>query len=131
MPGQKWGRADNFRYTCCFIWLDASLSVLDRYVDARVDCMIDAGLLNEVCDMYKPKSDYTRGLKQAIGVREFEEFFKAYSLDVPKPNFADILRSEDGELRTLLVEAIDKFKANTRKLVRRQVTLLHLISACS
>lgn len=105
--------------------------------------MIDAGLLNEVSDIYKPKSNYTRGMKQAIGVREFEEFFRAYSLnnealyastwndniDVPnsvnithtsKPNFADILHSKDSELRTLLVVAIDKFKANTRKLVRRQ-----------
>ncbi|KAL0910423.1 hypothetical protein M5K25_021404 [Dendrobium thyrsiflorum] len=143
MPGQKWGRADNFRYTCCFIWVDASLPVLDRNINTRVDCMIDAGLLEELSDIYKPKSDYTRGLKQAIGVREFEEFFKVYFLnnealytsacnsnnDVPnsvnithisKPKFADILLSKDSEMRTLLVEAIDKFKANTRKLARRQ-----------
>ncbi|KAH0453482.1 hypothetical protein IEQ34_017806 [Dendrobium chrysotoxum] len=142
-PAKKWGRADNFRYTCCFIWVDASLPALDRNINTRVDCMIDAGLLDEVSDIYKPKSDYTRGMKQAIGVREFEEFFRVYflknealytsawnsNIDVPnsvnithisKPKFADILHSNDCELRTLLVEAIDKFKANTRKLARRQ-----------
>lgn len=149
---EKWGRADNFRYTCCFIWLDASLSVLDRYVNTRVDCMIDAGMLNEVFDIYKPKSDYTRGMKQAIGVREFEEFFRAYSLNnealyasasngnidvlnsvnkthTSKLKFADILHSKDIRLRTLLVEAIDKFKANTRKLIRRQRRRLNHLKA--
>ena len=49
---EKWGRADSFRYHCCFIWLDVSLPVLDKYVDQRVDCMIDNGLLLEVYDAY-------------------------------------------------------------------------------
>ncbi|XP_020586590.1 tRNA dimethylallyltransferase 2 [Phalaenopsis equestris] len=140
---EKWGRAENFRYTCCFFWLDASLSALDRYINSRVDSMINAGLLNEVSDIYKPSSDYTRGLKQAIGVREFEEFFRAYSrrnnafyasslngnIDVPKPKFADILHSKENELQILLFEAIEKFKANTRKLVRRQKRRLNRLKA--
>ncbi|KAG0484968.1 hypothetical protein HPP92_009047 [Vanilla planifolia] len=138
---RKWGRADNFRYNCCFIWVDAALPLLDRYVNDRVDSMIAAGLLNEVFDIYKPKSDYTRGLKQAIGVREFDEFFRAYfaadsswvnsltndqvSSDdanmFTKPKLSGILNSHDSNtLRALLIEAIDKFKANTRKLLRRQ-----------
>ncbi|PKA62392.1 tRNA dimethylallyltransferase 2 [Apostasia shenzhenica] len=142
---EKWGRADHVRYNCCFIWLDASLPVLDKYVNSRVDCMINSGLLDEVYEIYKPSSDYTKGLKQAIGVRDFGEFFRANfvnsdALDplcvdsgiandtnsLPlidlhlKPNFSEILHSRENELRTLLVEAIDKLKADTRKLVRRQ-----------
>ncbi|URD79975.1 IPP transferase [Musa troglodytarum] len=122
---EKWGRADSFRYNCCFVWVDVSLPVLDRYVEQRVDCMIDAGLLDELHDIYSPNTDYTRGLCQAIGVREFEMFFKSYfsikeSNEVPWPDLSEILDMNGGELRTLLIEAIDKLKANTRKLVRRQ-----------
>ncbi|KAI7980753.1 tRNA dimethylallyltransferase 2 [Camellia lanceoleosa] len=66
---ENWGRADNFRYHCCFICVDASLPVLDKYVEQRVDRMVDAGLLNEVYDIYNLNADYTRGLRQAIGRR--------------------------------------------------------------
>ncbi|XP_020245473.1 tRNA dimethylallyltransferase 2 [Asparagus officinalis] len=84
---ENWGRADNFRFNCCFIWLDVSLPVLDKYVDQRVDCMIDSGLLLEVYDIYKPNADYTRGLRQAIGAREFEEFFKECFLEIEASGF--------------------------------------------
>lgn len=30
-------------------WVHADLHVLDSYVNQRVDCMIDAGLLDEMC----------------------------------------------------------------------------------
>ncbi|KAG8387527.1 hypothetical protein BUALT_Bualt02G0030300 [Buddleja alternifolia] len=73
---QKWGRADNLKYDCCFLCVDASLPALDQYVDQRVDLMVSAGLLEEVLDIYKLNADYTRGLRQAIGVREFEDFLK-------------------------------------------------------
>ena len=159
VSGQKWGRADSFRYHCCFIWLDVSLPILDKYVDQRVDCMIDNGLLLEVYDVYKPNADYTRGLRQAIGVREFEELFKECFFDLEGsgfpclegivrscnaetgtpilinradnasgPTLLDILRSNDGKIKCLLGESIDKLKANTRKLIRRQV--INFIPLC-
>jgi len=37
VAGQKWGQADSLRYDCCFISVDASLPVLDRYFEQRVD----------------------------------------------------------------------------------------------
>ncbi|XXG64708.1 hypothetical protein AAC387_Pa05g2590 [Persea americana] len=146
---EKWGRADNFRYNCCFIWVDASLCALDRYVDKRVDSMIDAGLLNEAYNIYNPNADYTRGLKQAIGVREFEDFLGCYLSNpetcyscnnrndhesstktglpptdacekLSKSNLKAILDSDNNKLKILLSEAIDRLKANTRRLVRRQ-----------
>ncbi|MBA0829892.1 hypothetical protein Goarm_014465 [Gossypium armourianum] len=143
--GQNWGRVDNSRYRCCFICIDAALPVLDQYVERRVDCMIDAGLLNEVYDIYNPNGNYTLGLRQAIGVREFENFLKAYFSDsmddetsdssdgtllklstriddkLFKENTRGILNSScDNPQKVLLEEAIDKVKANTRRLVRRQ-----------
>ena len=132
MAGQNWGRVDNFRYKCCFICVDASLPVLDQYVGQRVDSMIDAGLLDEVYDVYNLNSDYTRGLRQAIGVREFEDFLKVFLTEphdkengLLKGNVREILKSSNNnQLQILLEDAIERVKANTRRLVRRQVSLL-------
>ncbi|XP_037497068.1 tRNA dimethylallyltransferase 2 isoform X1 [Jatropha curcas] len=141
---ENWGRIDDCRFNCCFICVDAAIPVLDQYVGQRVDCMIDAGLLGEVYDIYNPNADYTRGLRQAIGVREFEDFLGVYRLEgrncspndstdeslfmvsankekMLKDNIREILcSSDDNELKILLVEAIDKVKLNTRRLIRRQ-----------
>lgn len=147
MAGQNWGCVENFRYRCCFICVDASLPVLDQYVEERVDVMVDCGLLNEVCDMYNMNADYTRGLRQAIGVREFQNFLRVYLSEVGhagvngsdsgfmylepadkvnqelEENMKEILRSAtENQLKVLLEGAIDNVKANTRRLVRRQAS---------
>lgn len=139
VAGQNWGRVDNFRYKCCLICVDASLPVLDQYVGQRVDNMIDAGLLGEVYDIYNLNADYTRGLRQAIGVREFEDFLKVYLSEgghdeengFLKANIREILKSSNNnQHKILLLEAIERVKANTRRLVRRQVSILFHICLC-
>ncbi|XP_027346973.1 tRNA dimethylallyltransferase 2 [Abrus precatorius] len=143
---EKWGQVDNLRYDCCFICVDASLPVLDRYVEQRVDCMMDAGLLNEVYDIYNLNADYTRGLRQAIGVREFEPLLRTCSVkdmcerkreltegcSIEKGeklfngDLMELVRSStDTESVVLLEEAIKKVKLNTRRLVRRQKRMLN------
>nr|XP_011459274.1 PREDICTED: tRNA dimethylallyltransferase 2 isoform X2 [Fragaria vesca subsp. vesca] len=141
---KNWGRVDNFRYNCCFLCMDASLPVLDRFVDQRVDSMIDAGLLDEVYEIYTRNADYTRGVRQAIGVREFESFLNLYITEASdegnhlidgsmsfklvdladkmlKENMRLILNSlTDTQPKAVLKEAIEKVKLNTRRLVRRQ-----------
>lgn len=123
--------------------MDASLPVLDRYVEERVDCMVGSGLLNEVYDIFNPNADYTRGLRQAIGVREFESFLT--TIDAPsgttdgsaslktvnsgdkilKEHTREMLNSsDDNQHKILLSEAIENVKLNTRRLVRRQVGIL-------
>ncbi|KAK7262196.1 hypothetical protein RJT34_29759 [Clitoria ternatea] len=143
---EKWGQVDNLRYDCCFICVDASLPVLDRYVEQRVDCMMDAGLLNEVYDIYNLNADYTRGLRQAIGVREFElllrtcvvediykrqkKLTKGSSIEKGDTSFNGNLmeglrNSCDAKSKILLEEAIEKVKVNTRRLARRQKRMLN------
>lgn len=121
--------------------MDASLPVIDKYVEQRVDQMVDSGLLPEVYDIFNPDADYTRGLRQAIGVREFENFLKAYLsegqsgtedgivnqvsavkyVERLKENMNAILSaSGENSLKQLLQDAIEKVKLNTRRLVRRQ-----------
>ncbi|PIA25233.1 hypothetical protein AQUCO_12200011v1 [Aquilegia coerulea] len=142
---QKWGRTDNFKYDCCFVCVDASLHVLDHYVEERVDCMINAGLLHEVYDIYSLNADYTRGLRQAIGVREFEDFLgfyldKDYNADteriilstedkMSKENLKALLESDNIPHKDLLMESINRLKANTKRLVRRQKRMLNRLQA--
>ncbi|KAF3578434.1 hypothetical protein DY000_02034557 [Brassica cretica] len=127
---ENWGCIDaSSRFDYCLICMDAETTVLDNYVGQRVDSMVDAGLLDEVYDIYKPGADYTRGLRQSIGVREFEDFLKTYLPDTSssdndkalKENLRKILDSpKDDKLRVMLEEAIDCVKLNTRRLLRRQ-----------
>ncbi|CAM8955662.1 unnamed protein product [Rhodiola kirilowii] len=139
---ENWGRADQLRYNCCFICVDASLPIVDKYVNDRVDCMVACGLLDEVHAIYIENANYTRGLRQAIGVREFEEFLKLCSFDTNndqsscKTNDGNSHKlndrsSEENVLVTLnssnckdekmiLQQAIDNMKMHTRRLVRRQ-----------
>ncbi|KAL2328494.1 hypothetical protein Fmac_021921 [Flemingia macrophylla] len=141
---EKWGQVDNLRYDCCFICVDASLTVLDRYVEQRVDCMMDDGLLNEVYDIYSLNADYGRGLRQAIGVREFEPLLKKFVKNIYEKereltegsilekgqtlfngNLMEVVRSSSNAESTILLdEAIVKVKLNTRRLVRRQKRML-------
>ncbi|KFK32367.1 hypothetical protein AALP_AA6G232500, partial [Arabis alpina] len=87
-----------------------------------------------------PGADYTRGLRQSIGVREFEDFLRIYLSarnssangsalwveeskhdKVMKENLRKVLDfSKDDDLRIMLEEAIDRVKLNTRRLLRRQ-----------
>ena len=117
-------------------------------MEQRVDCIIETGLLNEVFYIYNPNADYTRGLRQAIGVWEFENFLRDYFLEgrcdeesdstegslslrsinkgnkMLKENIQVILDTiGDNQPKILLKEAIDRMKLNTRRLVRRQVSI--------
>uniref|UniRef100_A0A7N0U8F4 tRNA dimethylallyltransferase 2 n=1 Tax=Kalanchoe fedtschenkoi TaxID=63787 RepID=A0A7N0U8F4_KALFE len=139
---KNWGLVDELRYDCCFICVDASLPIIDKYVNDRVDCMVASGLLDEVRDIYVEKANYTRGLRQAIGVREFEEFLKlcpfdsrnnpsSCRIDDSSPHELNNRNSKDHMLlmlnslnfkdeNILLRQAIDDMKMHTRRLVRRQ-----------
>lgn len=97
------------RYECCFLWVDVALPVLSSFVSARVDKMVELGLVDEVRRFFEPNSDYTRGLRRAIGVPEMDEFFR-------------VENNVDKETRARLLElAIEKIKCNTCKLARYQL----------
>ena len=123
-----------------------TIVVLDTILDTIV--VLETGLLNEVFDIYNPNADYTRGLRQAIGVWEFENFLRDYFLEGRcdeesdstegslslrsinkgnkklKENIQVILDTiGDNQPKILLKEAIDRMKLNTRRLVRRQVSI--------
>ncbi|KAI3449610.1 hypothetical protein Pfo_006275 [Paulownia fortunei] len=101
------------RYECCFVWVDVAMPVLHSFVSDRVDKMVERGMVNEVRDFYKPNADYSRGIRRAIGVPEFDKFFRVES-------FCD----EETRAR-ILAEAIDSIKMNTSRLACCQLEKIH------
>ncbi|KAG5610332.1 hypothetical protein H5410_021613 [Solanum commersonii] len=51
-----------YKYDTCFIWIDVEQSVLNRRVDIRVDQMVNAGLVDEVRQIFILDEDYTKGI---------------------------------------------------------------------
>ncbi|KAJ0453802.1 putative transferase [Helianthus annuus] len=103
------------RYDVCFLWVDVVMPVLHRFVFDRVDRMVASGMVEEVRKMYKPNADYTKGIRRAIGVPEFDSYFRA-----------EYSSSTDKKTRTKLLEkAINDTKINTFELAQRQLKKIH------
>ncbi|KAK9070110.1 hypothetical protein SSX86_010509 [Deinandra increscens subsp. villosa] len=103
------------RYDVCFLWVDVAMPVLHRFVSDRVDRMVAAGIVEEVRKMYKPNADYSKGIRRAIGVPEFDSYFRA-----------EYSSSSDKQTREkLLQQAINETKINTCKLACRQLEKIH------
>ncbi|KAH9857784.1 tRNA isopentenyltransferase [Lenzites betulinus] len=107
--------------TLCF-WLYAKPDILKPRLDERVDQMIEQGLLNEIRTLrtiastaasvneHQPPGDgrhmdYTLGIYQAIGYKEFHNYLSA-----PEPSEATFRR------------AVEQMKLGTRRYAKRQVT---------
>ncbi|CAN4093478.1 unnamed protein product [Withania somnifera] len=100
------------RYDFCFLWVDASMDVLNSFLYERVDKMVDQGMVEEVRSMFNPENtDYTKGIRKAIGVPEFDSYFRA-----------ELSNSVDSQsLERLLKEAINEVKINNCKLASKQL----------
>jgi|UniRef100_A0A2N9GWE4 adenylate isopentenyltransferase (cytokinin synthase) len=103
------------KYECCFLWVDVLMPVLYSFVSKRVDQMLEKGMIHEVKKMFNPNVDYARGIRKAIGVPEFDPYFRSELLD--KEHRA-----------ILLQEAIRQVKENTCKLACRQRGKIHRLS---
>ncbi len=65
----------------CTLWLDVPKNILNPKLDKRVDEMIERGLLKELQEfrtLHKDPevSDFSKGAMQAIGYKEFDEYFQ-------------------------------------------------------
>ncbi|XP_053606974.1 tRNA dimethylallyltransferase [Plodia interpunctella] len=101
------------------LWLKCEQSVLDKRLDARVDAMLEEGLIRELLDFHDRHNkhriqdgmaaDYTKGVFQTLGFKEFHKYLILTE---------DQRQSEDG--KKLLQLSIDNMKAATRRYARRQ-----------
>ncbi|KAK2979950.1 hypothetical protein RJ640_017965 [Escallonia rubra] len=102
--------SSELRYSCCFIWVDVSLPVLNWYLAKRVDEMLDSGMLEELAEFYdSDEFDSVMGrggLGQAIGVPELRRYFS---------------KELGGGGQRAYEDAVGAIKENTRQLARRQV----------
>ncbi|KAJ1948701.1 tRNA dimethylallyltransferase, mitochondrial [Linderina macrospora] len=109
--------ADTLRFPTLLFWLYADTPVLNTRLDNRVDDMIKRGMFGELQelhrDMQNPDTlaplgdDFTKGLTQAIGFREFKPYLDAQT-------------SDDSE--KLKAQGIENMKRATRRYAKRQIT---------
>jgi tRNA dimethylallyltransferase len=105
-------------------WLWSDQKVLDKRLDARIDSMIEQGLFDEIREMHDIRVnvqgeengtfDFTRGIFQAIGYKEFLPFLTSGS-EIDKQ------------------QGIELMKAATRRYARKQVKWIKnkLLLQCS
>lgn len=103
------------RYDVCFLWVDVATVVHNQILAERVDRMVASGMVEEVRNMYNPNADYSKGIRRAIGVPEFDSYFRA-----------EYSSSSDEKARAKLLEAaINETKINTCSLVNRQLEKIY------
>nr|XP_011441198.2 tRNA dimethylallyltransferase isoform X1 [Crassostrea gigas] len=104
----------------CVLWVQSEQSVLDDRTNKRVNTMIERGLIQELLDFHKEfnakrtqenrELDYTTGIFQSIGFKEFHEY-----LILPEEE----KHSERGKL--LFEKGVENMKIATRQYARRQI----------
>ncbi|KAF3788845.1 Adenylate isopentenyltransferase 1 [Nymphaea thermarum] len=124
-----------FRYDCCFIWLDVDFEVLAPYLSRRVDEMMDAGLLTEMAEFYDPNESVQRGVRLSIGVPEFNRYFLRYPPDSSSESSSCSSSEEDWDpeeerRKQMLGEVVDEMKLNTVKLAVKQKSRIENFRSC-
>uniref|UniRef100_A0A3Q2R1H2 tRNA dimethylallyltransferase n=1 Tax=Fundulus heteroclitus TaxID=8078 RepID=A0A3Q2R1H2_FUNHE len=101
----------------CIFWLHADMEALDQRLDARVDDMLSAGLMEELRDFHlrynqqkvqDDGQDYQHGIFQSIGFKEFHDYLTA-----PES-------SGQQEKDKLRVKGIEALKVATKRYARKQ-----------
>lgn len=64
------------KYNCCYLWLDVSMPILYQIISERVDQMVEKGMVEEARQYFNPNADYSKGIRRAIGVPEFDTYFR-------------------------------------------------------
>ncbi|KAJ7273388.1 tRNA isopentenyltransferase [Mycena rebaudengoi] len=106
--------------TLCF-WVYGESGILNAQLDARVDKMIENGLLDEVRALHEisqsaapsPEVDYTLGIYQSIGYKEFHAYLSA-SPSLPS--------QKDNAQEKAFAEALEAMKISTRQYAKRQIS---------
>ncbi|XP_021298849.1 adenylate isopentenyltransferase [Herrania umbratica] len=119
------------RYDCCFLWVDVAWSVLCDYLCKRVDEMLDSGMFEELAQFYAPDKESVRvGLRKAIGVPEFDGYFRKYPPWESEENGMVPEEGCDPVRREAYEEAVREIQDNTCRLAKRQIgKILRLIGA--
>ena len=97
------------------------MKVLSEYLSLRVEDMFDSGMLEELTEFFSEFPSLS-GLKKAIGIPEFENYFKKYP---PHDGHGgggggggggDLVRTEEAYM-----DAVREIKDNTCQLAEKQI----------
>ncbi|KAF7265879.1 hypothetical protein GWI33_020626 [Rhynchophorus ferrugineus] len=104
----------------CILWMRCDQDILNKRLNDRVDNMISQGLLDELSYFHKlyneqrikqnRTADYTKGIFQSIGFKEFHDYLILTE---------DEKASETGQ--KILRESVDRLKLVTRRYARKQI----------
>ncbi|KAL7340048.1 tRNA dimethylallyltransferase [Rhodotorula toruloides] len=110
------------RFKTLIFWLYARKDSLHPRLNARVDKMIERGLLSEIDELWQiahapgaEPTNYSKGIYQAIGYKEFDPFLSLQHRDPSRT------LDNDPELRRLFDQGVEEMKASTRQYAKRQV----------
>ncbi|EIN07657.1 tRNA isopentenyltransferase [Punctularia strigosozonata HHB-11173 SS5] len=126
------------RYPTLLFWLYAEPGVLKPRLDARVDEMIKLGLLDEVRALRSRPTegetmDYTLGIYQSIGFREFDAYLSSIASTTTTSSSSQEQAQEETEMEErereharererAFAQATDAMKISTRQYAKRQVS---------
>lgn len=114
--GNSQGGGLRYKDTIIF-WLQWDQQTLDERIDKRVDLMIKDGLINELLDFHNEYQshltstpDYTTGIYQMIGLKEFHEYLIMNAEQRASP-----------EGKTAFESGVEVLKRVTRRYARKQI----------
>ncbi|KAL0424739.1 UNVERIFIED_CONTAM: Adenylate isopentenyltransferase [Sesamum radiatum] len=93
------------RYSCCFLWVDVSLPVLNQYLVKRVDDMLESGMFEELAEYFEnPGSDSVWRIdddddddeEKRVAYEEAVRAIKDNTCQLAKRQLGKILRLRDG-----------------------------------
>lgn len=131
-------------YDARLLWLDCAPEVHAERLSARVDGMVEAGLLRELrqlrallrehfADKGGVPEGFTSGLLQAIGYKEFAPYLDLVD-DGEGDGVGEGEGEGEGEARAVLAECVERLKRVTRRYAKKQRAWIRnrcVGSACS
>ncbi|KAL9935574.1 hypothetical protein V8E36_005922 [Tilletia maclaganii] len=121
----------NMRRLIFWVWCEPE--VLKARLDQRIHKMIERGLLDEIRELRsiaraltsktEGRIDYTRGIFQTIGFKEFDAFLNATDAVSPvNPSQSTQNGELSGETKRLFDSAVEEMQKATRQYARRQTS---------
>nr|GEY19127.1 tRNA dimethylallyltransferase 2 isoform X1 [Tanacetum cinerariifolium] len=116
---ENWGSSDNMRYNCCFICVDASLPVIDKYVDQRKRRLIRLQTLFEWDIHYVDATECLSCLSEV-----------SWTANVVEPS-VQIINSYFEKDESLEPDSYATNQTKGSKLIERDLWTQHICKACS
>lgn len=112
-------------YPSLMLWTHTSRELLSSRLDARVDKMLESGLMQEVAELNSTRDaieadgvdvDATRGIWVSIGYKEFEQYSAAKM-------YGSV---DDKGLERLKQDAVERVKISTRQYAKNQIKWIRI-----